>query len=67
LSRVVLDILKRVCREDGITALVSLHTLELTREYADRVVGLKDGQILFDGATHELTDAIVDSIYGPID
>ena len=67
LSRVVLDILKRVCREDGITALVSLHTLELTREYADRVVGLKDGQILFDGATDELTDAIVDSIYGPID
>lgn len=67
LSRVVLDILKRVCREDGITALVSLHTLELTREYADRVVGLKDGQILFDGVTDELTDAIVDSIYGPID
>ncbi|MGH8545994.1 MAG: phosphonate ABC transporter ATP-binding protein, partial [Gammaproteobacteria bacterium] len=45
LSRVVLDILKRVCREDGITALVSLHTLELTREYADRVVGLKQGRI----------------------
>jgi phosphonate transport system ATP-binding protein len=67
LSRVVLDILKRVCREDGITALVSLHTLELTREYADRVVGLKDGQILFNGVTDELTDAIVDSIYGPID
>ena len=46
---------------------MSLHTLELTREYADRVVGLKDGRILFDGATDELTDAIVDSIYGPID
>ncbi len=63
LSRVVLDILKRVCREDGITALVSLHTLELTREYADRVIGLKQGRIVFDGATDELTDAIVDSIY----
>jgi phosphonate transport system ATP-binding protein len=42
---------------------VSLHTLELTREYADRVVGLKDGQILFDGPTSELSDSIVDSIY----
>jgi phosphonate transport system ATP-binding protein len=63
LSRVVLDILKRVCREDGITALVSLHTLELTREYADRVVGLKHGQIFFDGAVGELTEIIVDSIY----
>jgi phosphonate transport system ATP-binding protein len=63
LSRVVLDILKRVCREDGITALVSLHTLELTREYADRVVGLKQGQIFFDGPVKELTNTIVDSIY----
>lgn len=67
LSRVVLDILKRVCREDGITALVSLHTLELTREYADRVVGLKDGQIVFDGATEALTDGVVDAVYGPSD
>ena len=63
LSRVVLDILKRVCREDGITALVSLHTLELTREYADRVIGLKQGQLFFDGPVAELTDAIVDSVY----
>ena len=63
LSRVVLDILKRVCKEDGITALVSLHTLDLTREYADRVVGLKAGQIVFDGPTDGLTDTIVESIY----
>ena len=63
LSRVVLDILRRVCREDGITALVSLHTLELTREYADRVVGLKEGQIAFDGPVKELSDALVESVY----
>lgn len=63
LSRVVLDILKRVCREDGITALVSLHTLDLTREYADRIVGLRDGQIFFDGPPAELTDAIVGNVY----
>ncbi|MGH7852704.1 MAG: phosphonate ABC transporter ATP-binding protein [Candidatus Binatia bacterium] len=63
LSRVILDILKRVCREDGITALVSLHTLELTREYADRVVGLKTGEIVFDGPTNGLNDAVVEAIY----
>jgi len=67
LSHVVLDILKRVCREDGITALVSLHTLDLTREYADRVVGLKGGQIVFDAVTEELTESIVDSVYSPSD
>ncbi|HEY3151659.1 MAG TPA: phosphonate ABC transporter ATP-binding protein [Candidatus Binatia bacterium] len=63
LSRVVLDILKRVCREDGITAVVSLHALELTRQYADRVIGLKQGQIFFDVPTERLTDAVVDSVY----
>jgi phosphonate transport system ATP-binding protein len=63
LSRVVLDILKRVCREDGITALVSLHTLELTREYADRVLGLKSGRIFFDGCAEALTSAVIEEIY----
>ncbi len=63
LSRVVLEILKRVCREDGITALVSLHTLELTRAFADRVVGLKRGQILFDCPAKGLTDTMADSVY----
>jgi phosphonate transport system ATP-binding protein len=58
-----LDILKRVCREDGITALVSLHTLELTREYADRVIGLRNGQIVFDGLPQELSNAVVDLVY----
>ena len=63
LSGVVLDILKQVCQEDGITALVSLHTLELTREYAARVVGLQNGQICFDGASDELTGPVVEAIY----
>jgi phosphonate transport system ATP-binding protein len=63
LSRVVLDILQRVCREDGITALVSLHTLELTREYAHRVIGLKQGQLFFDGPVKDLTETIVDAVY----
>jgi phosphonate transport system ATP-binding protein len=63
LSRVVLDILKRVCREDRIAALVSLHTLELTREYADRVIGLKEGRIFFDGPAANLTEAIIDAVY----
>ncbi len=63
LSRLILDILKRICLEDGITALVSLHTLDLTREFADRVVGLRKGQIFFDGPTKELTDAVVEEVY----
>jgi phosphonate transport system ATP-binding protein len=64
LSQVILEILRRVCREDGITALVSLHTLELTRHYADRVIGLQHGRIVFDGSSDELTDGLAEAIYG---
>jgi ABC-type phosphate/phosphonate transport system ATPase subunit len=35
----------------------------LTREYADRVIGLKEGQIAFDGLPQELSNAVVDLIY----
>jgi phosphonate transport system ATP-binding protein len=67
LSRVVLDILKRVCLEDRITALVSLHTLDLTREYADRVVGLREGRVFFDGPTKDLTESVVEKVYQELD
>jgi phosphonate transport system ATP-binding protein len=63
LARLVLDILRRVCREDGITALVSLHTLELTREYADRVIGLNEGSVVFDAATERLSDREAEMVY----
>ncbi len=63
LSRLILDILKRICLEDGITTLASLHTLDLAREYADRVVALRQGQIFFDGPATGLTEAVVEEIY----
>jgi phosphonate transport system ATP-binding protein len=63
LSRVILDILKRICSEDGITAMVSLHTLDLTKEYADRILGLSQGQVLFDDPAKNLNDASAEMIY----
>jgi phosphonate transport system ATP-binding protein len=63
LSVLVLDILQRVCREDGITALVSLHTLDLTRQYADRIIGLKGGQVFFVGPIKDLSESVVEKIY----
>lgn len=58
-----MDILKRVCLEDGITALVSLDTLDLTREYADRIVGRTEGRIFFDGPAKDLTEPVIEKIY----
>jgi phosphonate transport system ATP-binding protein len=63
LARVVLDTLARVCHEDGITVIVSLHALDLARYYADRILGMREGRIVFQGATRELTETQVEAIY----
>lgn len=63
LSRVILDILKQICLEDGITVVVSLHTLEFARAYADRVVALRDGKVFFDGGIKDLTEDVVEQIF----
>ena len=59
----VLGDLHRICREDGITTIVSLHQVELARRFADRIVGLANGHIVFEGTTAELGSANLEKIY----
>ena len=59
----VLRDLHRICREDGITAIVSLHQVDLARQFADRIIGLANGHIVFEGTSSELGSATLDKIY----
>ena len=59
----VMDSLKAINREDGITILCNLHTLDTARQYCDRIVGMAKGRIVFDGAPADLTPAAVREIY----
>jgi phosphonate transport system ATP-binding protein len=63
-AKVVMDALRDINREDGITVLCTLHTLDTARTYCDRVVGMMHGRLVFDGAPRELDDATVKRIYG---
>lgn len=62
-SRRVLSQLKEICCEDGITTVVSLHQVEFAMEYADRVIGLAQGRVVFDGAPDALTSDVLEMIY----
>lgn len=64
----VLSLLQRICKEDGITAVVSLHQVELALKYGDRIVGLADGSVVFDGTADALDPGNIEAIYhtGPI-
>lgn len=67
-SHAVMGDLKRISREDGITTLVNLHFIDMAREYADRIIGMRDGQVVFDGAPAEASNRVFEEIYGrPID
>lgn len=62
-SEKVLTLLRDICREDGIAAVVSLHQLEYAKTFADRIVGLANAEIVFDAAPAELTKSEVSRIY----
>lgn len=63
-TRQVMDDLKRINTELGITTVVNLHFIDLAREYATRIVGLRAGELVFDGPVETATDDAFSEIYG---
>ncbi|MDT8311576.1 MAG: phosphonate ABC transporter ATP-binding protein [Methylophaga sp.] len=62
-SEKVLTLLKKICAEDGITAVVSLHQLEYARHFADRIIGLANAEVVFDASPAQLDDRQLALIY----
>jgi phosphonate transport system ATP-binding protein len=63
-SHQVMGDLRRINRELGITTLINLHFLDLARAYGRRLIGLRDGVIVFDGDIAEVDDDTFTEIYG---
>jgi phosphonate transport system ATP-binding protein len=63
-AKLVMDALRRINTEDGLTVLCNLHTLDTARAYCDRIVGMQAGRLVFDGPPEDLTDAQAREIYG---
>ena len=63
-ARLVMDALRTVNRQDGLTVLACLHHLDAARAWCDRVVALQAGRIVFDGTPAQLSPAKVFDIYG---
>jgi len=59
----IMDILRDINRKEGVTILCNLHLPELAREYGDRVLALKDGQMVYDGGPENLDQAMAEKIY----
>ena len=63
-TRIVMDALLRINRHFGITVLCNLHSLDLAREYCDRLVGMAQGRMVFDGLPSQLTENVARELYG---
>ena len=59
----VMEILSRINREKGISVVVSLHQVEFALKYCPRVVGLRDGRVVYDGCNTDLTPDLLSEIY----
>ncbi len=60
----VMDLLSELNRTQGITLLVSLHQVDYARAYFDRVIAMRAGEIVFDGAAEKLTPSFLTELYG---
>ena len=63
-AQVVMDTLKRINVEDGRMVIANLHTLDTARRYCDRVIGMRDGRVVFDGTPDQLSTGVARDIYG---
>jgi phosphonate transport system ATP-binding protein len=60
----IMTLLRDLGRAKNIPVIVNMHDVELAKRFADRVVGMSDGAVVYDGAPAALTDAHLQSIYG---
>jgi len=64
LAHSIMQYLELINKEDGVTVLCSLHFLDLVHRYANRVIALNEGKLVFEGAPQEIDDQRFKEIYG---
>ena len=61
-GRQILTLLKEIQKKDSVTILLHSHNLEFSQEFSDRIIGLKDGNVVFDGKPGEMNENILRTI-----
>jgi len=66
-SRQIMRLIKELCEERGLTAIINIHDVSLAQMFAQRIVGLRLGEIVYDGTPGQLTAEVLTRIYGEED
>ena len=60
----IMELLREVGREHGLPVIVNMHDVELARRFAERIIGMSGGRVVYDGPPARLSDGVLKSIYG---
>lgn len=63
-AKQVMDDFKRINKDMNISILINIHHVDLALEYADRIIGIRAGKIVYDGPSSAVTQEVLDQIYG---
>lgn len=63
MQHTIMRLVSDIAAKDGITVVMSLHHLDLAKQYATRIIGLSDGRVAFDGPPDSLSDDIIDKVF----
>ena len=66
-SRQIMRLMVDLCRARGLAAIINIHDVPLAQMFADRIIGLKAGEVVYDGAPDGLTNQALTDIYGEED
>ncbi|MBK0347087.1 phosphonate ABC transporter ATP-binding protein [Aerococcaceae bacterium zg-ZJ1578] len=62
-ANVVMQDFQRINRDDNITVLINIHHVELALDFCDRIIGIRDGEVVYDGPSENVTPEILNLIY----
>lgn len=63
-ANMVMEDFVRINKEMNITILINIHHVDIALKYCDRIIGVRAGEIVFDGPSSEVTEATLETIYG---
>ncbi len=66
-SRLIMRLIVEICSERNLPAIINIHDVVLARQFTQRIIGLQEGRVVFDGAPNELDDSVLTRIYGEED
>ena len=66
-SRQIMRLIVELSREQSLASIINIHDVVLAQQFVDRVVGLRAGEVVFDGRPDELSEDILTTIYGDED